>query len=107
MSKLDLKSGLSRLKQASGHEAPPPSAPIQADVKPPPAVARNPRAGLVQIAGHFEPEVRKQLAIIGARQSRSQLDLMAEALNDLFVKYDQSAIARVYGEGSKSRPRAR
>ena len=94
MSKLDLKSGLSRLKQASGHEAPPP-------------VAHNPRAGLVQIAGHFEPAVRQQLAIIGARQSRSQLDLIAEALNDLFVKYDQSAIARVYGEGSKSRPRAR
>jgi hypothetical protein len=56
---------------------------------------------------HFEPAVRQQLAIIGARQSRSQLDLIAEALNDLFVKYEQSAIARVYGEGSKSRPRTR
>ena len=106
MSKLDLKSGLSRLKQASGHDAPPP-VPAPAEVKPPPPVAHNPRAGLVQIAGHFEPAVRQQLAIIGARQSRSQLDLIAEALNDLFVKYDQSAIARVYGEGSKSRPRAR
>jgi hypothetical protein len=106
MSKLDLKSGLSRLKQVSGHEAPPP-APAQAEVTPPQPAARNPRAGLVQIAGHFEPAVRQQLAIIGARQSRSQLDLIAEALNDLFVKYGQSAIAKVYGEGSKSRPRVR
>jgi hypothetical protein len=105
MSKLDLKSGLSRLKQASGHEAPLPAA-AEAETKPP-AAGRNPRAGLVQIAGHFEPAVRQQLAIIGARQSRSQLDLIAEALNDLFVKYDQPAIARVYGEGSKSRPRTR
>jgi L-lactate utilization protein LutC len=101
MSKHQLAEGLSRLKEASGHKPP---APVISDAKPP-AVPNNPRQGLVQIAGHFEPAVRQQLAIMGARQTRTQLDLLAEALNDLFVKYGHSAIARVYGEGSKSRPR--
>jgi len=102
MSKPQLASGLRRLKEASGHEPPPPPAES--------AAARTvsaARQGLVQIAGHFEPGVRQQLALISAQQSRTQLDLLAEALNDLFVKYNQSAVARVYGEGSKSRPRAR
>ena len=103
MSKPQLASGLRRLKEASGHE-PPPAPPAES------AAARavsGARQGLVQIAGHFEPGVRQQLALISAQQSRTQLDLLAEALNDLFVKYNQSAVARVYGEGSKSRPRAR
>jgi hypothetical protein len=103
MSKLELASGLSRLKQASGHEPPALAAPAAKA----PAAPSNTREGLVQIAGHFEPAVRTQLAMIGAQQSRTQLDLLAEALNDLFVKYGQSSIAKVYGEGSKSRPRAR
>lgn len=104
MSKPHLASGLSRLKQASGHE--PPAAPAAPPVRAA-AAPSNPREGLVQIAGHFTPAVRQQLAIIGAQQSRTQLDLLAEALNDLFVKYGHSSIAKVYGEGSKSRPRAR
>ena len=103
MTKPQLANGLRRLKEASGHEPPPPPPPAAVN----PKAASNPRHGLVQIAGHFEPVVRQQLAIISAQQSRTQLDLLAEALNDLFVKYNQSAVARVYGEGSKSRPRAR
>lgn len=103
MPKPQLASGLSRLKQASGQEppAPPPAAPAQA------AKRTAPRDGLVQIAGHFDPAVRKQLAKIGLDQDRDQRDLLAEALNDLFTKYGQSAIASVYGEGSKSKPRSR
>jgi hypothetical protein len=102
MAKTQLASGLSRLKQASGHE-PPLAAAASTSSAPVPPI--NPREGLVQIAAHFEPAVRQQLAIIGAQQSRTQLDLLAEALNDLFVKYGHSAIAKVYGEGSKSKPR--
>jgi hypothetical protein len=103
MTKPQLANGLSRLKQVSGHEPPPVPAGPAARAQ----VPNNPREGLVQVAGHFEPTVRQQLAILGAQQSRTQLDLLAEALNDLFVKYGHSAIAKVYGEGSKSRPRAR
>ena len=62
---------------------------------------------MVQIAGHFELAVRQQLEMIGLPQNRTNQDLLAEALNDLFVKYGHSAIAQVYGEGSRSKPRAR
>jgi hypothetical protein len=67
----------------------------------------NARNGVVQIAGHFELPIRQQLDLIGISQDRTTQDLLAEALNDLFVKYDKSALAPVYGEGSRSKPRAR
>lgn len=105
MPKPQLANGLSRLKQASGQE-PPASTPQVIEHDPAPR-RPGPRVGLVQIAGHFDPAVRKQLAKIGLDQDRDQRDLLAEALNDLFTKYGQSAIASVYGEGSKSKPRGR
>ena len=105
MSKPQLANGLSRLRQASGHEPPPPAA----TEAPAPAAGALPksRVGLVQITGHFTLPVRQQLELIGLQQNRTNQDVLAEALNDLFVKYGQSAIAEVYGVGSRSKPRAR
>lgn len=61
----------------------------------PPKPARNPsRKDKVAIAGYFEEEVRIQLAIMAARQRKSQVELMAEALNLLFEKHGESPIAR-------------
>lgn len=107
MPKPQLASGLSRLRQASGLEPPPvPAMPERAGT-PIPSSRPNVRKGVVQIAGHFELPVRQQIEMIGLSQNRTTQDLLAEALNDLFVKYGHSAIATVYGEGSRSKPRAR
>jgi hypothetical protein len=94
------------LKQLSGHE-PPPIPALPAAAEPAPSAAKTKRPGLVQIAGHFDLTVRQQLEMIGVMQNRTTQDMLGEALNDLFVKYNQSAIAPVYGEGSRSKPRQR
>lgn len=52
------------------------------------------RAGKVNIAGYFDPAVRKQLAILAAENDTDQVKLMAEALNLLFEKYGRSPIAK-------------
>ena len=52
------------------------------------------RAGKVIISAYFDPAVRQQLAIMAARQSKSQAALMAEALNMLFAQYGESQIAK-------------
>jgi hypothetical protein len=44
------------------------------------------RVGKVQIAGHFEREVRDQLKILAVRKSTSTQDLLRQALNALFEK---------------------
>ena len=75
-------------------EAPLPS-PAAAPPTPPAAVQQAPsRAGKVAISAYFDPEVRKQLAIMAARQDKSQAALLAEALNMLFEYYNESPIAR-------------
>jgi hypothetical protein len=106
MLKPQLASGLGRLKSVSGLE-PPPAPSMPAETAPAPSREPGKRPGMVQIAGHFDLAVRRQLDMIGLLQNRTSQDLLAEALNDLFVKYNQSAIAPVYGEGSRSKPRAR
>lgn len=52
------------------------------------------RVGKVTIAAYFEPAVRQQLAILAAKQSRSQTALIAEALNLMFERYGEDPIAR-------------
>lgn len=52
------------------------------------------RAGKVNIAGYFDPAVRKQLAMLAIEHDTDQVKLMAEALNLLFEKYGRSPIAR-------------
>lgn len=51
------------------------------------------RNGKVNIAGYFDPAVRKQLAMLAVEHDTDQVKLMAEALNLLFEKYGRSPIA--------------
>ncbi|MBP0447740.1 hypothetical protein J8J14_23600 [Roseomonas sp. SSH11] len=88
MSKPNFAAGLKALRP----EAAPSPAPV---TTPPLQTAQAPsRAGKVAISAYFEPEVRKQLAIMAARQDKSQAALIAEALNMLFEHYGESPIAR-------------
>ena len=52
------------------------------------------RIGLKTIAGHFDPAVSRQLRAIGLEEDLTVQALLAEALNDLFVKRGRSPIAR-------------
>ena len=64
-----------------------------------PAVAddgRTPsRIGKVQIAAFFDPEVSEQLKIMAVLERSTMQLLLAEALNDLFIKRGKPAIADV------------
>lgn len=47
------------------------------------------------IGGHFAPEVSTQLRIIAAEEGTTIQNLLAEALDDLFVKKGKARIASV------------
>lgn len=53
------------------------------------------RQGAVQIAAFFPEDVRAQLKVVAAEQRRDVQDLLAEALNLIFVKYGKPEIAPV------------
>lgn len=63
----------------------------------PPAKARATiapsRIGKRSVTAHFDPAVARQLRILAAEQERTVQDLVGEALNDLFRKFNKSAIA--------------
>lgn len=88
MSKPNFAAGLKAIKQAETPE------PVVEAPAPPKASKAATRDGKVSIAGYFEPEVRMQIAIMAARQRKTQVELMAEAYNLLFEKYGESPIAR-------------
>lgn len=77
------------LKSSSGKNEPPPS-PAKAE-KPVAQSSRQPnRAEQVNMSAWLHRDFKKSLRLIQARkiENASLQDLMAEALNDLFVKYD-------------------
>jgi len=51
------------------------------------------RSGRRSVQGFVTPEAFRQLHLIGVDKDCSIQDLVIEALNDLFRKYDKSAIA--------------
>lgn len=51
------------------------------------------REGKKPITGFFVPEVSRQLKKLGLEQDKTVQELVREALNDLFHKYDQPPIA--------------
>lgn len=46
------------------------------------------RAGQSNISAYLHPDYQTSLRLIHARTGRKKQDLIAEALNDLFAKYD-------------------
>ena len=88
--------GISKLKDVSGKATPTSDTLVEAAprddrraAEPPPS-----RVGKVAISAYFDPVVRQQLAILAVKQNRSQAALLADALNLLFEKYGEPAIAR-------------
>lgn len=55
--------------------------------------AKLPRRGAKPITVHFPQQVRDQLRLIAAEQSRPMQSVIAEAYNDLFAKYGKPEIA--------------
>jgi hypothetical protein len=51
------------------------------------------RAGKKPITGFFEPEVSRQIKKVALDQDKTMQELLQEALNDLFRKYDLPPIA--------------
>ena len=52
-----------------------------------PKTSGSSRAGKKLIAGHFDPDVHRQLKQLSVSADTSIQDLLAEALNDLFQKH--------------------
>ena len=81
------------LHEASGRRAASPA--IEQEPASPAIVAATPsgRLGTKTISGHFDPAVSRQLKQIGLDQDSSVQELLAEALNDLFIKHGKNPIA--------------
>ncbi len=82
------------LHEASGKKAPPPIPAAQelatADAD---KEARPSRQQTKLIGGHFDPLVSRQLRQLALDENRTGQALLAEALNDLFVKYGKKPLA--------------
>ena len=51
------------------------------------------RRGKKAVTGWFEPDVVRQLKLLGIEQNMTIQNMMKEALNDLFSKYNKAQIA--------------
>ena len=51
------------------------------------------RRGLKVISGHFDPAVSRQFRQLALERDDTVQGLLAEAINDLFLKYDRNPIA--------------
>jgi hypothetical protein len=89
MPKVDLKA---MLTETAGSKRGP--SPVEAEpAEPAAAKARAGRKDVVMIAGHFPPEVRKQLHQIALDRDTTAQRLLGEALNMLFARYGKPEIA--------------
>lgn len=71
-----------------------PAAPGPAVAAPSTRPALSGRQGTKLIGGHFAPEVSTQLRILAAEEGTTVQNLLAEALDDLFVKKGRARVAR-------------
>jgi hypothetical protein len=68
--------------------------PTAAEAATPPEMSKpRSRSGTRQVAGHFPAEVAWQLRELAVARRTTVQRLLAEALNDLFQKYDRPEIA--------------
>ena len=51
------------------------------------------RRGRKVVSGHFDPAVSRQLRLLAIERDTSLQELLGEAINDLFAKYQKSPIA--------------
>ena len=87
-----LQAVLDRAKASTEPVAPPTPTIDQGRAEPVVKVANGARQGTKLIGGHFAPEVSTQLRILAAEEGSTVQSLLAEALDDLFVKKGRSRI---------------
>lgn len=88
-----LQAVLDRAK-AGGDPAPSPATPATPAEAPAARGAQGSRRGTKLIGGHFPPEVSTQLRILAAEGGTTVQSLLAEALDDLFVKKGRNRAGR-------------
>jgi len=86
------------LHQAAGHPdpTPPTVTHVRAETTAPAArqgVVPPSRTGLKTVAGHFDPAVSRQLRALALERDTSLQELLREAINDLFRKYQRPPLA--------------
>ena len=86
-----LQAMLDRAKVGSDTPA---AAPTPISEAAPAKPASSGRHGTKLIGGHFAPEVSTQLRILAAEEGTTVQSLLAEALDDLFVKKGRGRVAR-------------
>lgn len=89
-----LQAVLDRAKANTEPVALPAPAVDQGRTEPVARVANGARQGTKLIGGHFAPEVSTQLRILAAEEGSTVQSLLAEALDDLFVKKGRSRVNR-------------
>ncbi|MCA1853317.1 MAG: hypothetical protein LC647_13230 [Beggiatoa sp.] len=93
-----LKQGAAQLKELAGTAAKVAPAPEAAPAKPPKPQKGARAKATVLIGGHFPRVVRRSLAQLQAdprNDGKKINDLLAEALNDLFAKYNVPQTAKL------------
>ena len=85
-----LQAVLDRAKVSGGAPAAPEPVVTTPTAKP----TNSGRHGTKLIGGHFAPEVSTQLRILAAEEGTTVQNLLAEALDDLFVKKGRGRVAR-------------
>jgi hypothetical protein len=90
---------VNKLKEAmQGMSAPASTAPVVAAAAQPmpaptPRQVAPSRSGKRNVSAYVKPEAARQLRMLAVELDISSQDLIAEALNDLFRKYNKSAVA--------------
>lgn len=88
MPRPSIQAAVERKQQSERSAARPESAPAEtrpAKTSPPPAVSRE---GKVNVSAYFPSEVKASLRLVQAKRGGKVQDLLAEALNLLFAKYN-------------------
>ena len=88
MARPSIQAAVERKQQAERPATPPESwsvEPRSAKVRPPPAANRE---GKVNVSAYFPSEVKASLRLVQAKRGGKVQDLLAEALNLLFAKYN-------------------
>jgi hypothetical protein len=76
-------------RQARGHDTPPPAPVVVATERPTTLYKQPSRQGKVNVTGYFAPAVKSSFRMIqSAYPDKTIQDLLTEALNDLFAKYN-------------------
>ena len=89
-----LQAVLDRAKSSAEPPVRPAPAVEQPKGKATPKTASGARQGTKLIGGHFAPEVSTQLRILAAEERTTVQSLLAEALDDLFVKKGRARVIR-------------